>query len=115
MLSFEATMQLGATPYADATGALQRAGVAARFTQTGGMNAALEAYLDGGAYLLVTDADDALSWDRAEQDGWGAGLYTNDEDQELIAHAATDETSTAALIELVRGLLRDAASSPRAG
>lgn len=109
MLSYEETMRLGAAAYTDAAGALQQAGVPARFTQTGGMNAALEAHLDGGAYLLVTDADDALSWDRAEQNGWGAGLYTNDEDQELIAHAATEDTDVSALVELVRGLLRTAA------
>lgn len=113
MLSYHQTMRLGAAAYADATKALRQAGVPARFTQTGGMNAALEAHLDGGAYLLVTDADDTLSWDRDEQQGWGAGLYTNDEDQELIAHAVTDRTDAAALAELVRHLLRQAAAVRR--
>lgn len=115
MRSYEETMRLGAAAYTDATNALRHAGVPARFTQTGGMNAALEAYLDGGAYLLVTDADDALSWDRAEQLGWGAGLHTNDEDQDLIAYATTDDTNVTALVDLVRGLLRDAVAAPRAG
>jgi len=41
---------------------LGRLGLNAAFTQTGGMNAALEIHLDGGAHLLVTDADDSLPW-----------------------------------------------------
>lgn len=111
MLSYDETMRLGAAAYADATEALGQSGVPARFTQTGGMNAALEAHLDGGAYLLVTDADDALSWDRTEQHGWGAGLYTNDEDQELIAHAISDDVGAEALVALVRRVLREAAAT----
>ena len=111
MLDYDSTMRAGAARYQDVLDALRVAGLPATFTQTGGMNAAIKAHLDGGAYLLVTDADDTLSWDRAEQDGWGAGLYTNDQDQELIAHAATADPGSAALVWLVGGLLRAAVGS----
>jgi len=32
------------------------------FTQTGGMCAALEGTLEAGQHLLITDAEDSLSW-----------------------------------------------------
>ncbi len=68
-------MRRGALAYQAEIQVLQAAGIPVAFTQTGAMNAALEAVLDGGAVLLVTDAEDRLAWDRAEQQGWAAGVY----------------------------------------
>lgn len=39
------------------------------------MCAAIEVLLDGGQTLLITDAEDTLSWDRADRRGWAVGLY----------------------------------------
>jgi len=50
------TLQVGQCRYQDVLHLLARAGMAATFTQTGGMNAAFEIVLDGGHTLLVTDA-----------------------------------------------------------
>jgi hypothetical protein len=72
-------MRIGAGRYQDVLAALAAAGLTGRFTQTGGMNAALKVTLEGGRVLLITDADEALSWDRAEQHGWGVGLYADEE------------------------------------
>jgi hypothetical protein len=109
MQTFEETMRRGAFEYAATLAALEDIGVNARFTQTGGMNAAIVAYLDGGAYMLVTDAEDALSWERADKDGWAVSVYASDEDRDLLAEASTDDTTDAALVLLVRQVLRAAA------
>ncbi|MDP9459968.1 MAG: hypothetical protein M3Q22_06875 [Actinomycetota bacterium] len=70
MLDYESTMRLGQAQYQDVIDDLTGAGLPTSFTQTGGMNAALEVRLDGGHTLLVTDAEDSLSWARAEHAGW---------------------------------------------
>jgi hypothetical protein len=107
MLDYATTMRIGASGYQDVLDALDRAGLPAEFTQTGGMNAALQVTLEGGRILLITDADDALSWDRAEQLGWGVGLYA---DQELGDGAqiydSCQSNDPAALLDLIRSLLR---------
>jgi len=108
LLTYEQTMALGQAEYQDVLDELGSAGLPAVFTQTGGMNAALEVRLDGGWTVLVTDADDSLSWARAEQQGWGALLYPPEQayDGEPVTAASTPETSTAALLELVEQVLR---------
>lgn len=80
MLSYDQTMAAGADRYRDVLDLLADAGLSATFTQTGGMNAALEVLLDGGHTLLVTDVEDSLSWDREEHQGWGVGLYRPDQE-----------------------------------
>jgi len=70
VLSYEETMRRGAAEYADAVEALRAAGFPAEFTQTGGMNAAIESVFEGGGRLVVTDAEDSLAWRRAEHVGW---------------------------------------------
>ncbi len=67
-------MQFGHDRYVDVIDALNDAGLPATFTQTGGMNAALEVTLETGQYLLITDAGDSLSWNREQQNGWGVGV-----------------------------------------
>lgn len=101
-MSFEETMAVGAAEYRDVTAALEQAGLPAVFTQTGGMCAALEVQLETGQTLLVTDAEDSLSWRRAEQAGWGVGLYERDNDGQLpIAFAQTDASDLSSLLALV--------------
>ena len=63
-------MAIGAARYADIITTLNGAGLPTVFTQTGGMCAALEVTLEAGQHLLITDAEDSLSWDRDEQRGW---------------------------------------------
>jgi len=77
------------------------------------MNAALEARLEGGGYLLVTAAEDSLPWTRSDRYGWGVGVYQGEDDQDHLAYDCTPQGSTEALFELVRRVLRAAGSSGR--
>lgn len=110
MLTYDETMALGQAEFQDIIDALTAAGLPTVFTQTGGMNAALEVRLDGGYSMLVTDADDSLSWARAEQQGWGVLLYPSDQayDGEPLASASAADTSTATLLALIQQVLREA-------
>ncbi len=111
MLDFDTTMALGRAQYQDVIDALTAAGLPTSFTQTGGMNAALEVRLDGGHALLVTDAEDSLSWARAEHAGWAVALYAPEQayDGEVSAFDTTEDGSVAGLRELVDRVLRAAA------
>ena len=112
MLSYEQTMALGQAQYQDVIDGLSAAGLPAEFTQTGGMNAALQVSLDGGWSLLVTDAEDSLSWARAEQQGWGVGLYAPEHafDGECRAWATTPDNDLPALRAVIEEVLRSAVS-----
>jgi len=101
-------MAIGTARYADVIAALGAAGLPTVFTQTGGMCAALEVTLETGQHLLITDAEDSLSWGRDEQRGWGVGLYAapSEYDDGPLAFAAVDEDcSTATLFALVGEVL----------
>jgi len=100
-------MAVGAIRYADVIAALNDAGLPTVFTQTGGMCAALEVTLEGGQHLLITDAEDSLSWERGEQRGWGVGRYITDSeyDDGPLAFGDTEDRSIEALLVLVRGVL----------
>jgi hypothetical protein len=80
MLDYPTTMKIGAERDAKPEiGALcSRAGQSTS-TQSGGMNSAREVVLQAGCTVLITDADDSLSWDRAEQQGRGVGFYVDPE------------------------------------
>lgn len=78
-MTYEQTMAWGAKQYMDVLDALAEVGLGGEFTQTGGMCAALQVILDGGHYLLFTDLEDTLSWDRREHEGWYVGLFENEE------------------------------------
>ncbi len=110
MLDSETTMALGAREYRDVIDELTGAGLPTNFTQTGGMNAALEVRLDGGHTLLVTDAADSLSWTRAGHAGWAVALFAPDQayDGEVMAADVTDDGSVAALRALIDRVLRSA-------
>ena len=116
MLSYDRTMAVGASRYRDVLDLLAAEGLRATFTQTGGMNAALEVLLDGGHTLLITDEQDSLSWDRAEHQGWGVGLYPPDQantDGECLAFDSTDDGSLEALVPLARAVLEQYVRSRR--
>lgn len=108
MRDIQAAMDLGTDRYRDVIDVLNAQGLPTIFTQTGGMCAALEVLLETGAYLLVTDAGDSLSWNREEQSGWGVGLYRpGSEGDDGPERFAEDEgsTSTETLLGLVREVL----------
>lgn len=102
MESYEDTMRWGASQYRDVTDALTAAGLPAEFLQTGGMCAALQVTLEAGFYLLVTDQEDTLSWDRRDHRGWWVGLYPPEESETNgpIRWLETDEDSVEALLDL---------------
>lgn len=99
-------MLVGAGRYGDALAELGRFGPA-EFTQTGGMCAALQVRLERG-YLLVTDAEEPLPWDRSELRGWGVGFYpTDDVCEGPEAFVATEDTSVPALGRLAEQCLTE--------
>jgi len=100
-------MAVGAARYADVITTLNDAGLPTVFTQTGGMCAALEVTLEGGQHLLITDAEDSLSWERGEQRGWGVGRYITDSeyDDGPLAFGETADCSIEALLALVAEVL----------
>lgn len=109
MLDYQTTMRVGQSRYQDVLDLLEAQGLGATFTQTGGMCAALEVLLDSGHTLLITDAEDTLSWDREEHRGWGVGLYPPDQanmDGECLVFDSTDDGSPQALVPLVEQVLR---------
>lgn len=101
-MSYEETMAWGADQYRDVLARLESEGLPAHFTQTGGMCAAIEIQLETGHTLLVTDAEDTLSWARAEHAGWGVGLYEPGEDSDApLAFGSVADSGLQALLTLV--------------
>ncbi|WP_298991832.1 hypothetical protein [uncultured Pseudokineococcus sp.] len=100
-------MAYGTAQYADVIAHLQAAGLPATFTQTGGMCAALEVTLDNGQTLLITDAEDTLSWDRDTHQGWSVGRYPrhSEYDDGPLAFETTEDGSLSALLPLVHTVL----------
>ncbi|WP_157944006.1 hypothetical protein [Blastococcus atacamensis] len=103
-------MAIGQSQYQDVIDNLSAAGLPTTFTQTGGMNAALEVLLDGGYSLLITDFDDSLAWSRLEHVGWSVGLYPPDQqyDGQVIAFGETQDADVDALRALIDDVLRGA-------
>jgi hypothetical protein len=69
------------------------------------MCAALIIYLEAGYYVLITDEEDTLSWDRTEHAGWCVGLYA-DPDLHVdtdgsISDAQAPDSGIPALIKLI--------------
>ena len=105
-MSYDETMAWGARQYADVLDTLHEHGLPAEFTQTGGMCAALEVQLETGHTLLITDADDYLSWARAEHAGWAVGLFeAGERDDGPIAFGQVEGSDTATLVALVRDVM----------
>jgi hypothetical protein len=104
-------MKAGAREYRDVLDRLAKEGLGGIFTQTGGMNAALEITLDGGT-VLITDAKDALSWSRAEHEGWFVGLYLRAEESDgPVRYLETEDSSVDGLMTVLRKLLLENRSS----
>lgn len=98
-------MALGQREYQDVLDQLAAIGLDGTFTQTGGMNAALEITLDGGI-VLITDFEDTLSWNRDEHQGWAVGFYSRQDIDGLPTRfEATEDSSVEALIGLLQDVL----------
>lgn len=112
---YEATMMAGAAQYQDVIDALNEAGLPTSFIETGGMNAALEVQLEAGETLLITDAEDAPPWDRADQEGRSVGRYVREGeyDDGPIAFATAPNTQLAALERLLHSVLLKRFIPPR--
>jgi hypothetical protein len=108
---FDEAMAAGAREYQDVLDRLAEEGLGGVFTQTGGMNAALEITLDGGS-VLITDAEDTLSWSRADHEGWFVGLYLRrDESDGPIRYLTTEDGSVDGLMTVLKELLLENRSS----
>lgn len=108
MMTYEQTMRYGAAQYADVIETLNRCGLPAEFTQTGGMCAAIEVTLEAGYYLLLTDREDSLAWDRASHDGWFVGLYEPEERRTVdgpLRYAESDDGCLDAALTLLTKVL----------
>ena len=102
MMSYDETMAWGAAQYRDVLDRLEEEGLPATFTQTGGMCAAIKVQLETGHTLLITDAEDHLSWARVEHEGWWVGLYEPGEHSDgPLAYGQVDGGDIAALLPLV--------------
>lgn len=111
-MTYEETMAWGADQYRDVVAALRSAGLAAEFTQTGGMCAAIMVPLDGGHYLLLTDLEDTLSWDRSDHEGWWAGLYEPEERRTAdgpLRWLESEDGDAAEAVRLAQAVLRNRA------
>lgn len=80
---YHSTLDSAAATYEDVLTALKTAGFSAYMTQTGGMCLAIEIKYSEEYYMLLTDSEDALSFDREESQGWGLGVYSNSEDSDF--------------------------------
>jgi hypothetical protein len=108
-MTYEQTMAYGAEQYRDVLHALAASGLPAEFIQTGGMCAAIEVALDSGSYLLLTDLEDTLSWERSQHAGWFVGLYEPEERRTVdgpLRCLEDDDGSSAKAVELARRVLR---------
>lgn len=96
-------MARGASEYADVIKVLETLGLPTIFTQTGGMNAALEVQLETGETLLVTDYEDVLPWERSALSGWAVGRYQAGEAAAdgAVDFASTPDTSLRGLVGLI--------------
>jgi hypothetical protein len=104
---YEAQMCAGAREYADVLQELNELGLPAEFTQTGGMNAAIEVQLETGAHLLITDAEDSLAWRREEQRGWSVGLYRDPERTDgPAAFQMSESADLKTLISLIKSVMQ---------
>jgi hypothetical protein len=96
------------TTYRDVIEAVRTVLPGAFMTQTGGMNAAIEAPIEGG-WVWITDAYESLSWDRETREGWGVNLYIGDYDADpnYVRGDLTMDDSTDGLLTLLRAVVYD--------
>jgi hypothetical protein len=111
-------MHDGEQQYAHVLHLLDDMGLPAYFTQTGGMNAAIEVTWESSHYLLVTDAEGSLAWTWAEHRGWMVGLYRhpetdNDDTTDALRLQTTDDSSPDALAALIYDVLGEVPDQPK--
>ena len=66
----------------------------------------LQVRCEAGRHLLITDAQDSLGWSRDAQQGWAVGAYRDDAAEEPESFHTTNDSTTPALLTLVRHTLR---------
>lgn len=98
-------MAAGATIYTPEIGALNAAGLPTTFLHTGGGCTALHVRCAPGRHLLITHAQDSLAGNRDAQQGWAVGAYRDDAAEEPEAFHTTNDSTTSALLTLVRHTL----------
>jgi hypothetical protein len=103
--TYDAAMSAGAREYSDVLSVLADCGRAA-FTQTGGWCAAIEVVPEAGYTLLITDADEPLSWSRAEHAGWRVSLYGGEATDLPLASRNSVDGSLESLRSLIEVVLR---------
>ncbi len=106
-------MAVGAASYAAEIAGLDAAGLPTTLLHTGGGCTALQARCAAGRHLLITDAQDSLAWSRDAQQGWAVGAYRDDAAEEPESFHTTNDSTTPALLTLVRHTLRSV-RQPRA-
>ncbi len=102
---FAHVMVVGAATCAPEIAALNAAGLPTTFLHTGGGCTALQVRCAPGRHLLITDAQDSLAWSRDAQQGWAVGAYRDDAAEEPESLHTTNDSTTAALLTLVRHTL----------
>jgi len=75
------------------------------FLHTGGGCTALQVRCEAGRHLLITDTQDSLAWSRDAQQGWAVGAYRDDAAEEPESFHTTNDSTTPALLTLVRHTL----------
>jgi hypothetical protein len=111
-------MHEGEQQYIHVLHLLEDMGLPAHFTQTGGMNAAIEVTLASNHYLLVTDAESSLAWRWIDHRGWMVGRYRlpeteEDDTTDPLGYRTTDDGSSDALVVLIQEVLSDATDQPK--
>lgn len=114
MDEYREALEYGTKQYADVFALLADHGFQASFTQTGGMCAAIELYVDEDRFALVTEDDGPLEWERSEHRGWAVGVYEKADTSDAVIFETVPDDSPAALLTLlasVRTLLAQTRSS----
>jgi len=110
-VNYAETMAYGTGQYRPVIDGLRDAGLPAQFVQTGGMCAALEVRLETGHVLIVTEADDSLSWDWAHHHSWGVGAYTaksyENSFSDQLGYVESENGDLPTLIKLIEQLIGD--------
>lgn len=76
--AYDAQMAEAEATYRDVLELLWSNEIPAFITQTGGMCLAIQIPGPRDSWFWLTDAEDALSWEREPDQGWGLGYYDAD-------------------------------------
>ncbi|MCD2118325.1 MULTISPECIES: hypothetical protein [Rhodococcus] len=101
MDDYRKAMEYGMLQYADVFTLLTENGFQASFTQTGGMCAAIEIYVDDERFALITENDGPLEWERAEHHGWAVGVYERADTSDAVILETVSDSSSDSLLNLL--------------